>query len=46
MENVRHEARDNLRRLRQIIPASPSGAATTEISLSWWKGPTMGAESE
>jgi beta-mannosidase len=39
MENVRHEARDNLRRLRHH-PCIAVWCGNNEISLSWWKGPT------
>jgi beta-mannosidase len=39
MENVRHEARDNLRRLRHH-PCIVVWCGNNEISLSWWKGPT------
>jgi beta-mannosidase len=41
MENVRHEARDNLRRLRHH-PCIAVWCGNNEISLSWWKGPTWG----
>jgi beta-mannosidase len=39
MENVRHEARDNLRRLRHH-PCIAVWCGNNEISLWWWKGPT------
>jgi beta-mannosidase len=41
MENVRHEARDNLRRLRHH-PCIAVWCGNNEISLSWWKGSTWG----
>ena len=41
MENVRREARDNLRRLRHH-PCIAVWCGNNEISLSWWKGPTWG----
>jgi beta-mannosidase len=39
MENVRFEARDNLRRLRHH-PCIAVWCGNNEISLSWWRGPT------
>ncbi len=41
MENVRHEARDNLLRLRHH-PCIAVWCGNNEISLSWWKGPKWG----
>jgi beta-mannosidase len=42
MENVRLEARDNLQRLRHH-PCIAVWCGNNEISLSWWEGPTWGA---
>ncbi len=42
MENVRLEARDNLLRLRHH-PCIAVWCGNNEISLSWWEGPTWGA---
>jgi beta-mannosidase len=41
MDNVRLEARDNLRRLRHH-PCIAVWCGNNEISMSWWKGPTWG----
>ena len=41
MENVRHEAHDNLLRLRHH-PCIVVWCGNNEISLSWWKGPKWG----
>jgi beta-mannosidase len=41
MDNVKMEARDNLRRLRHH-PCIAVWCGNNEISLSWWEGPTWG----